>query len=212
MRLPRVPATGYHVQMPVHSLICHPSTPSKVVRRVAVRVRRTCGQLVLVYWIEGDLNSVHWPSPRSSRRTDQLWWHTCCELFLRERGQTDYYEFNFSPSTEWAIYRFSAYRKNMAVVEDAKQSRIAPRVRTDRFELATLIDLKSLSPRLAITDLHLAVSVVVEQTDGQCSYWALRHPSGRPDFHHPDSFALMLDRTVPVSTARQQDPIDNRVG
>ncbi|MCC8986069.1 MAG: hypothetical protein LM513_05690, partial [Nitrospira sp.] len=72
--------------------------------------------------------------------------------------------------------------------------------------------LESLSPHLVLTDLHLAVSVVVEQTDGQCSYWALRHPSGRPDFHHPDSFALMLDRTVPVSTARQQDPIDNRVG
>jgi hypothetical protein len=36
------------------------------------------------------------------------------------------------------------------------------------------------------------VSAVVETLDGALSYWALRHPPGKPDFHHADSFALEL--------------------
>ena len=38
----------------------------------------------------------------------------------------------------------------------------------------------------------LAVSAVIEETDGTKSFWALRHPPGPPDFHHPDCFALTL--------------------
>jgi hypothetical protein len=34
---------------------------------------------------------------------------------------------------------------------------------------------------------------VIESADGSISYWALRHPAGRPDFHHLDGFALLLD-------------------
>ena len=38
----------------------------------------------------------------------------------------------------------------------------------------------------------LALSTVVKRKDGRISYWALRHPSDKPDFHHPDSFVLDL--------------------
>jgi hypothetical protein len=33
---------------------------------------------------------------------------------------------------------------------------------------------------------------VVEHVDGSHRYWALRHPSGQPDFHHREGFALAL--------------------
>jgi hypothetical protein len=33
---------------------------------------------------------------------------------------------------------------------------------------------------------------VIEAADGSLSYWALRHPPGKPDFHHRDAFALEL--------------------
>jgi hypothetical protein len=87
----------------------------------------------------------------------------------------------------------------MAVVENAGRLRVASRVRADRLELTAAIDLGALSPRLTGADLRLAVSSVIEAADGRCSYWALRHPPGRPDFHHPDGFALALDRIVPGS-------------
>ena len=33
-------------------------------------------------------------------------------------------------------------------------------------------------------------SAILEEEDGTISYWALAHAPGRPDFHHPDCFAL----------------------
>jgi hypothetical protein len=36
------------------------------------------------------------------------------------------------------------------------------------------------------------LAAVVETTRG-ISYWALHHPADKPDFHHPDSFALRLE-------------------
>ena len=35
-------------------------------------------------------------------------------------------------------------------------------------------------------------SYVIEEEDGTISYWALRHAAGKPDFHHPDGFAMEL--------------------
>jgi hypothetical protein len=37
---------------------------------------------------------------------------------------------------------------------------------------------------------RLGLSAIIEEASGQRSYWALAHPPGKPDFHHPDSFAL----------------------
>ncbi len=37
---------------------------------------------------------------------------------------------------------------------------------------------------------RLGLAAVVEETNGTITYWALTHPSGKPDFHHIDGFAL----------------------
>ena len=52
----------------------------------------------------------------------------------------------------------------------------------------------------AAAKLRLGLCVVIEELDaalseafsGAFSYWALRHPAARPDFHHPDGFALEI--------------------
>lgn len=38
----------------------------------------------------------------------------------------------------------------------------------------------------------IGLSAVIEDVDGNISYWAFHHPPGKPDFHHPESFALVL--------------------
>ena len=43
-----------------------------------------------------------------------------------------------------------------------------------------------------LTDLGVFRLAVIEAVDGSVSYWALAHPAGKPDFHHPDGFALQL--------------------
>jgi hypothetical protein len=40
---------------------------------------------------------------------------------------------------------------------------------------------------------RFGLSVVIEERDGRCSYWALKHPPGKPDFHHPGGFLLEID-------------------
>ena len=37
-----------------------------------------------------------------------------------------------------------------------------------------------------------AIAAVIEEANGTKSYWALAHPSEKPDFHHPDGFVLEL--------------------
>ena len=40
----------------------------------------------------------------------------------------------------------------------------------------------------AAAPLQLALTAVIELTDGSKSYWALKHPGERPNFHHRDGF------------------------
>lgn len=39
---------------------------------------------------------------------------------------------------------------------------------------------------------ELAITAVIEESDGTKSYWALAHPAGKPDFHAAESFALSV--------------------
>jgi hypothetical protein len=36
----------------------------------------------------------------------------------------------------------------------------------------------------------LGLTAVVEEENGRLSYWALKHPPGKPDFHSPEGFVL----------------------
>ena len=36
--------------------------------------------------------------------------------------------------------------------------------------------------------LEAGLSVILKEKSGTMTYWAVEHPSEKPDFHHPDSF------------------------
>ena len=63
----------------------------------------------------------------------------------------------------------------------------------DGFELDAVISPDHLSAIAPHARLSLALSAVIEEEDGTISYWALKHPPGKPDFHHPDAFALEIE-------------------
>ncbi|MFO1423309.1 MAG: DOMON-like domain-containing protein [Candidatus Competibacteraceae bacterium] len=180
--------------MPTVALSCHPATPCPAIRRFTVEAHRTpAGSLALRYVIEGDLAGVRLPDPRPSRQADELWRHTCFEAFLAGGAHAGYYEFNFAPSTEWAVYRFTAYRTGMTAVEPIPPPTVTLRVGADRLELEAVVELAELTKKPGGAKSRLALAAVIEAQNGQRSYWALRHPPGPPDFHHPDGFALPLD-------------------
>jgi hypothetical protein len=142
--------------------------------------------LQLRYTLRADLARLRIPESQPARRTDELWRHTCFEAFLQARAGARYHEINASPSTRWAVYSFDDYRQGMApadVPAPAIHVARAPR----ELIVAARIDLKVLPPSRA-----LALAAVIEDESGSLSYWALKHPAAKPDFHHPGGFVLEL--------------------
>jgi hypothetical protein len=191
---------------PVHTvtLACHPETPAEAVRRIAARVcMAPAGSLAVTYTVEGDLDRLRVPAPRTPRVAARLWEHTCCEIFIACKGMPAYYEFNLSPSGEWGAYAFDGYRsrrENERPIEEPAPQ-VAVRGSADMLELDALIRLDCLPALHSGAPLSLALSAVIEDSDGALSYWALRHPPGRPDFHHPEAFVLNLPPTTPPARA-----------
>jgi hypothetical protein len=185
MTIPSIPYTAV--------LVWHPSNASNVVRGIGARV---CwakpGLLALTCTLKGDLARLRIPPFRTSRRTDRLWEHTCLEVFISARDSTAYSEFNFSPSGEWAAYAFRAYRDGGPIENDDLDPQIVVRREADTLELSAVIRLDRLSAIPSDATLRLGLSAVVEELDGSVSYWALKHPPGKPDFHHPDNFILEI--------------------
>jgi hypothetical protein len=62
----------------------------------------------------------------------------------------------------------------------------------DNLSFQVELDLREIAALPSDSVWELGLSAVIEETDGHKSYWALRHPPGKPDFHHPDCFALEL--------------------
>jgi hypothetical protein len=178
------------------TLACHPRTPDRVIRAVEVAAGGTAGGgLALSFALEGDLTAVRIPEPRSSRRADGLWRHTCFEAFVMAGEGPGYREFNFSPSGEWALTVFRGYR-DAAEPAAVPAPVITVRRRGERLALDAEIRTEWLPPGRS---LRLGLSAVVEDAHGELTYWALRHPAGQPDFHHSDAFALPLESpSMPV--------------
>ena len=173
-------------------LACHPQIPCGLVRRVdAVVTSAGEGALTLTYVLQGELSRLRIPECQPPRRADGLWRHTCFEAFVMVAEGPGYHEFNFSPCGAWAVYAFRGYRDG-GWEERAPAPDITVRLAPDRLELVATI-CHDFSPRGG--PLRLGLSAVVEDAGGGLSYWALRHPPGRPDFHHPEAFALHLMRT-----------------
>ena len=176
------------------ALICHPESRSDAVHGVQARVARTAdGILTVHYSLQGDLNHLRVPRPRAPRIAERLWEHTCCEIFVASKGSPGYHEFNLGPSGEWAAYAFASYRNGGILPDERLNPEVAVRSTAGGLELDAQLRLGHLSAMHLSAGLLLALSAVVENEAGTLSYWALRHPPGKPDFHHPDSFALEFD-------------------
>jgi hypothetical protein len=175
----------------------HPQVVSKAVHRIHVRVSRAqTGVLALVYRVDADSAGLRIPPPAPPRRSDRLWEHTCFEAFIAQKGKPEYYEFNFCPSGEWAAYSFRSYRDGMRLHNETPPPRLAVRTKRDSLELRAVIDLRRLRILTSNERLRLGFSTVIEENNGILSYWALKHPPGKPDFHHSDCFALELNQDI----------------
>ncbi len=164
------------------TLVPFPDARAGYPEAISVEFEREGVSLWLRFIVDDNPDYIAWPADAPVGRADALWQHTCFEVFVRT--DDGYREFNLSPSGQWASYRFDGYREGMRPAD----------------EVAVVAGLDSGSDYVALEGRielpldarRLALSAVIETVDGARTYWALAHPSDKPDFHHPDSFILDL--------------------
>ena len=179
-------------------LVPHPTTPCALVDALSVDVALQSRTLHLTYRIETPKGGLVVPEYEEPVRADGLWQESCCEAFLKAEGRSDYYEINLSPSTQWAVYRFSGYREGMRPVDIGAAPVIEREAGPGGLVLTARVDLSLLPADMADADWRLGLSAVICDTSGERSFWALNHPPEKPDFHHRDCFAFQInaaDRT-----------------
>jgi hypothetical protein len=171
------------------ALKLHPGSHSAAAQSVDVVVARLgASQVVLRYVVTGAIADLAMPPPVAPSRADELWRHTCFEVFVCPAPGEAYYEFNFSPSTQWAAYRFDGYRKGMRVAAEIGPPRIEASAAPERYTLQAALELTA----AADGPWRVGLAAVIEHAGGRLSYWALAHPPGRPDFHRVDCFTCEI--------------------
>ena len=170
-----------------HALAPFAPALDQPISAIEVDARRSNGgRLDLTYRVLGVTPQLRLPGPMPAQRTDELWRHTCLEVFVQAVGEPGYLEFNFSPSGQWASYRFDDYRLGMAASE------VVPRLEIQLTDGGLELTASFFLPAIAVANWRLALCAVIESVEGRHSYWSLAHPPGKPDFHHAASFALTL--------------------
>lgn len=178
----------------------HPSSPDAgapgkgpVGRLLATMYAPPEGGAVFEFRLEDSrLRRLAIPAARTPGPADELWKHTCFEVFLGVPGESLYHEYNFSPSGQWAVYAFRAWRERVADFVPAA----SPELRVEQTQDGLLLEAWVPAALLPVvppgTDLQVNLAAVIERKDGVHEYWALRHVAAQPDFHARDTFVLTL--------------------
>lgn len=170
------------------SLALHPSSQCQAITGIEVEATRLDGEsLALAYVVSGAIVGVRMPTATMPARTDDLWRGTCFEAFIQPAQAAHYRELNFSPSGQWAAYRFDSYRAGMTAALEINAPRIEIEPSNTRYVLRAWTKASGLA-----SPWRLGLSAIIEEGDGNLSYWALAHPSSRPDFHHAAGFICNL--------------------
>ena len=203
------------------SLQRHPDTPCGPLTGIEVELARVRPmKLALRYVLLGAAHDIRLRPPAGS--DDPLWMHTCFEAFVRVEGQEEYLEVNLAPTGDMTAWRFRRYREGMEVApavgasvlgscqrREPMDSRERARLREAGFDTLERFEPSFYSFQMEVTldpamslfldrPWRLGLAAVVEENDGRISYWALAHPPGKPDFHHPDCFRLELPAAKPA--------------
>lgn len=143
--------------------------------------------LSIEFFITGNLHLIRWPSLTNiiETRQDELWKTTCLEAFVSpdSSNSTGYLEINCAPNGNWNAYSFSSYRQGMKAAENTT---VRLKERSQEANTASFrIEVQSTTPLSANS---FGLTVVIEFTSGEKSYWALHHPKPTADFHDKDGW------------------------
>lgn len=167
----------------------HPTDGIGVLDAIAVDVRLDGFLLTLTYHLDGGQGDLVLPPCQAPSRADGLWQNSCCEAFLKAGGGDAYFEMNFSPSSQWAVYHFDEYRAGMKDAVIGADPIITLSQGKDGINLEAQVDMSALPAVFRGNDWQLGLSCVLLSHSGSRAYWAINHPPEKPDFHHHHCFA-----------------------
>jgi hypothetical protein len=173
-------------------LTLHPHSHCSAVAHIEGEVAPRSDSLVFSYTVTGNMRDIATPQVQTPAREDKLWQHTCFEAFLRAAGGDNYYELNFASSARWGAYHFTGYRTGMREAAEISAIPIEVQSTSESLTLQASVKLDHLSGLSRDRPWRLGLSAVIEERSGRKSYWALAHPPGNPDFHHPAGFVHEL--------------------
>lgn len=149
--------------------------------------------LIVNYYFLGDYQQINFNDNllfqnTLQNRQDNLWQHTCCELFIKNNLSNYYREFNFSFTGAWACCDFVDYRK---VAEISKPNfndfpvikiianKNNNKILNVKIPLAILLN----ADNFENMNLHFC-AVVKELTNNNLYYYADKHlNNNKADFH-----------------------------
>lgn len=176
------------------ALVGHSSTSGDCLHGIDARAEiGESGIGMFHYVLRADMSRVRIPPERPPDRADDLWKHTCFEAFIGAPGAARYCELNFAPSRQWAAYCFTAYRQERSSADFLHPPEISVRRFADRLELDAAVSMRAFIVAQGVPSLRIGLNAVLEDENGTLSYWALKHPQGKADFHRPEGFVLELD-------------------
>jgi|GEM_PF-319639 len=171
-------------------------------RKLANPLERKLAILHFAFQLEGDLTSLDVPLSQVSKsrsQKDELWKATCFEIFLSRPGDLSYFEFNFSPTGDFAVYTFDDYRSDMQPLKQLVQPKFKFERGSDFYRITGAIGDAHDDPRfkllLAEPKLEASMTAVIKPLPGQgeTTFWALSHAGKKADFHLRSSFGLSLN-------------------
>jgi hypothetical protein len=134
--------------------------------------------------VEDPEQSIVWPAhSKTPTRRDELWKHTCMELFFGIDRGNNYCEVNISPGGDWAFYCFDRYRERASFAgEPAAPKSITVTGDSGRRTIGFEIDVRRVHDLIGHPPWRWQPTAVLESVAGR-SYWAPSHPSQQADFH-----------------------------
>jgi hypothetical protein len=159
--------------------------------RVFAKLAKSHEGLYVSFELHARLDTIVIPpfDPSTTKRTDNLWEHTCFEIFIGQKERQSYLEFNLSPSGNWNVYSFKGYRKGMITEQTITSLPFDVRIIPER-GLALTVEIDNGLAQIT-ADTLIGISAVIEHSSGINSYWATKHPKPTPDFHAKEGWVSL---------------------
>lgn len=159
--------------------------------KIVGNIARQGNQFTIHYTLLDNLKQVALTAPSATpARKYELWKDTCFEFFLGIKNSEQYWEFNLSPTGDWNVYRFDAYRQGMQ--EETAFTTLPFSIQHLSDSMAIALDIELDKIVLANQAIEVGITTVIKDRDGEVSYWALTHQGTEADFHRRDSFIITL--------------------